>query len=390
MVKKILSFFMVISILISCFLVSTISASALSQADLSFTVNGNGTTISILDMVSGNGAPVSLGSSSFTVNSSNYAHYGWVDSANDKVYYSLVVSLPSQFSFHVRNSVGSLTKTYTQDDLGNVPSSNLLGFIVPMVNGGSIELFSKSGTGNTQRLIYLEFDVDDTTPAPDPDPDPDDPYIETDSNFLFNIYYAFDYAAGIMIDGASRVFYYDIDDISFRCGFDTSNHAPIIEMSGHVKKYKVTLYNVPDGTFLSFSSNSQLTTYETDSSSSEYTYIVNSDSIPNLSLSVTYSDDQDDIWETFTILIEIRDSYAQAYYQGYDDGYDDGYEKAIEDMGNSHLVNDFIQVITNPVRAVMSFQLADLGGTVITIGNVFYTVIGIFLIIAFLKMFAGG
>lgn len=85
---------------------------------------------------------------------------------------------------------------------------------------------------------------------------------------------------------------------------------------------------------------------------------------------------------------DIEDSsYADGWNDGYDYGYEVGYNKGISDADKQF---NIVTLFFEPLLALGCFTIAVIDGVEITIGGIMYTMIGTFLLIAFLKFFAGG
>lgn len=79
--------------------------------------------------------------------------------------------------------------------------------------------------------------------------------------------------------------------------------------------------------------------------------------------------------------------YDLGYYEGYDEGYDAGVTASQSEIFGKNLLG---QTLNAPLDALNHFTLFEVGGQPVTLGYVVGALIALFVLIAFLKMFAGG
>ena len=80
------------------------------------------------------------------------------------------------------------------------------------------------------------------------------------------------------------------------------------------------------------------------------------------------------------------DDYDIGYEDGYSDGYDLGYSVGFNDGYDNANIDFIFNTIVDPVSALFNFELLPS----ISIGSIFATILGISLVLLFLKYFAGG
>lgn len=78
------------------------------------------------------------------------------------------------------------------------------------------------------------------------------------------------------------------------------------------------------------------------------------------------------------------DGFTNGYSSGYDEGYMLGYAEG------SNQDNFIVSIFTDPIGALMGITLYEHDGFELTIGSIFFTIIGILLLVVFLRYFAGG
>lgn len=98
---------------------------------------------------------------------------------------------------------------------------------------------------------------------------------------------------------------------------------------------------------------------------------------------------------------DYQDGYNAGYNQGFtdgnnrgfDDGYEAGYADGLTESGNSE-TGGFLQILFSPIQALNAVVLYDTNGASaggeVTIGGIFWTILGILLLTAFMRYFAGG
>lgn len=114
--------------------------------------------------------------------------------------------------------------------------------------------------------------------------------------------------------------------------------------------------------------------------------------------SVTYTPYATNFNETVGPMVE--DSYQLGYNNGYQNGmttdnqiaFNEGYATAIGELEDGEFASNFLgDVLFAPIKAINDFQLFQLpGGTVVTLGGLFFVGLSLCLIFLVLRYFAGG
>lgn len=85
--------------------------------------------------------------------------------------------------------------------------------------------------------------------------------------------------------------------------------------------------------------------------------------------------------------------FTEGNYRGFDDGYEAGYADGLAEAGNGDS-GGFLQLLFSPIQALNAVVLYDTNGSSaggeVTIGGIFWTILGILLLTAFMRYFAGG
>lgn len=80
-----------------------------------------------------------------------------------------------------------------------------------------------------------------------------------------------------------------------------------------------------------------------------------------------------------TIFDNVNDAYQLGQQSGYNNGYEEGFANSL--IGDS---------LSGPINALSQIKLIEIQGTAITLGGVVMTAIALCLVLAFLKLYAGG
>ena len=80
--------------------------------------------------------------------------------------------------------------------------------------------------------------------------------------------------------------------------------------------------------------------------------------------------------------------HIDGFTNGYSSGYDEGYMLGLAEGSNQE--NFIVSIFSDPIGALMGITLYEHDGFELTIGSIFFTIIGILLLVVFLRYFAGG
>lgn len=350
-----------------------------------------------------------LTSSDFSLNSTYGYVYDYVNSTEDVVGFRLSTLVLDEiygllYCQIIQNGTIVQTISNSPDSLNNnveIDYSSGLELNFGIITGD--DYFTQSIT------IYVNFDVDDggeVEPDPEPEPNPDFS-TPTSNSFEFSLSYNSNAIAGnsnLVFAGSNGVF---INSNVINLGtktlyVDTVDYPPFI--NGDKYYYGISLSNVP--------SNSELIVYDYNGNlvgSHSYgvegvtfeisniigyrfvfLYGLNTTDLVDFDIIVYYTGltgDELTAWrEGFEAGKQagLSSGYNQGYLQGKNDGYNEGWLDASEDS------TGWLTLLTRPLLALNEFTIANISGVDITIGGIMYTMIGTFLLLAFLKFFAGG
>lgn len=103
----------------------------------------------------------------------------------------------------------------------------------------------------------------------------------------------------------------------------------------------------------------------------EWKYDITHTTNPTYRFNITFLPDYEPPNDDMT----LEEAFKKGYQEGLKDGRVDG---------------NFLSIITDPIGALFSITIIEIDDTVISLGTVFFTVVGISLMLWFLKYFAGG
>lgn len=259
------------------------------------------------------------------------------------------------------------------------------------INGALTNLniiLPNSATSGTlvEYICYLTFDNSDPTPDPTPDP----------NRFItIDFYNQQNFSNADVILRGSNNFKAEIvenlilygDSYTFKA--DTDIFEPYTSDSG-LNYYDIVLNNIGNRTYISVEDD-DYNTMHINSQQILYDGQVIEVYLPLNITDYTFSVGVADGTRVSGVTVRVYYSAGEAFSNGYQKGLEDGYQRGLRDGRNEGgSANSFLSIITDPISALFGITIVQINGITITLGAVFFTQVGIILLLIYLKYFAGG